>query len=73
MGLNGADEVKRHAFFQQDQWTWENIRSTVAYVIPELKSEIDTTYFDEIDDSGSQPQSFAQPMVSLQCTYIHYM
>ena len=64
LGLKGADQVKAHPFFVTDQWNWDNIRSTVAYVIPELKSEIDTTYFDDIEDSSTQTQSFSQPMVS---------
>ena len=63
LGLNGVEEVKRHPFFENDHWTWENIRSTVAHVIPECASEIDTTHFDDIDDSSTQPQAFAQPMV----------
>uniref|UniRef100_A0A1X7V8G1 non-specific serine/threonine protein kinase n=1 Tax=Amphimedon queenslandica TaxID=400682 RepID=A0A1X7V8G1_AMPQE len=62
LGLNGVEEVKAHPFFVTDQWNWENIRSTVAYVVPELKSEIDTAYFDDIEDTSTQPQAFSQPM-----------
>ena len=65
LGLNGVQEVKAHPFFVTDQWNWDNIRSTVAYVIPELKSEIDTTYFDDIEDSSTQTQAFSQPMVGI--------
>lgn len=28
LGRNGVDEIKRHAFFKNDQWTWENIRES---------------------------------------------
>lgn len=28
LGRNGVDEIKRHNFFKNDQWTWENIRES---------------------------------------------
>lgn len=28
LGRNGVDEIKRHPFFKNDQWTWENIRES---------------------------------------------
>lgn len=28
LGRNGVDEIKRHPFFKNDQWTWENIRDS---------------------------------------------
>lgn len=28
LGRNGADEVKKHPFFADDSWTWENIRQS---------------------------------------------
>jgi len=27
MGKNGAEEIKKHNFFRQSQWTWKDIRS----------------------------------------------
>lgn len=30
LGRNGVDEIKRHPFFKNDQWTWENIRESEA-------------------------------------------
>jgi hypothetical protein len=62
LGYRGVHEVKQHPFFVNDVWTWDNIRSMVGYVIPELKSEIDTAHFDDIDDCSTQPQAFPQPM-----------
>ena len=65
LGVHGAEEVKRHRFFKQDQWTWDSINTTVAPVIPELKSDTDTQYFDVIDDEKDKPDSFATPRVSV--------
>ena len=28
LGRNGVDEIKRHPFFKNDQWTWDNIRES---------------------------------------------
>ena len=28
IGRNGVDEIKRHKFFENDQWTWETIRKS---------------------------------------------
>lgn len=28
LGRNGVDEIKRHPFFKNDQWTWESIRES---------------------------------------------
>ena len=64
LGKNGAEEVKCHPFFNQDSWTWDNIRQTVPPVVPELKSDVDTQYFDVIDDEKDRPESFATPRVS---------
>ena len=64
LGRNGADEVKSHRFFKQDQWTWENIRQQVPPVVPELTGDTDTQYFDVIDDEKEKPESFATPRVS---------
>uniref|UniRef100_A0A8C5GV72 Rho-associated protein kinase 2 n=1 Tax=Gouania willdenowi TaxID=441366 RepID=A0A8C5GV72_GOUWI len=50
LGRNGVEEIKRHPFFKNDQWTFDTIRDTVAPVVPELSSDIDTSNFDEIED-----------------------
>ncbi|MEQ2258463.1 CDC42 binding protein kinase, partial [Xenotaenia resolanae] len=31
LGRNGVDEIKRHPFFKNDQWTWENIRESKVF------------------------------------------
>jgi len=44
LGLNGAEEIKKHPFFKGVEW--DNIRYTKAPFIPELSSEWDIRYFD---------------------------
>lgn len=31
LGRNGIEEIKQHAFFKNDQWTWDNIRESKIY------------------------------------------
>ena len=56
--------MKCHSFFKQDSWTWDNIRQTVPPVVPELKSDVDTQYFDVLDDEKEKPETFATARVS---------
>ena len=56
--------MKRHPFFRSDNWTWENIRKQEPPVVPELEGDMDTQYFDVIDDEKDKPVSFAPPRVS---------
>ncbi len=62
LGRNGTQDIKKHAFFNEDSWTWENIRQTVAPVIPDLIGEEDTSNFEEMDkdDSGGE-ETFSMP------------
>ena len=64
LGRSGADEVKSHAWFRNDNWTWDNIRQYLPPVVPELNSDVDTQYFDVIDDEKEKPESFTTPRVS---------
>ncbi|CAF98420.1 unnamed protein product, partial [Tetraodon nigroviridis] len=61
LGRNGLDEIKRHPFFKNDQWTWENIRDTAAPVVPELSSDIDTSNFDDIEEDRGEEETFPVP------------
>ena len=54
--------MKKHSFFSTSSWTWATIRHNDAPVVPELKSDTDTQYFDTIDE-GDQPETFATPRV----------
>src|SRR4029434_7875525 len=33
LGRNGVDEIKRHPFFKNDQWTFDNIRNSKCVFI----------------------------------------
>ncbi|XP_054910519.1 rho-associated protein kinase 2-like isoform X2 [Poeciliopsis prolifica] len=61
LGRTGVDEIKRHPFFKDDQWTFDNIRDTVAPVVPELNSDIDTSNFDEIEVEKGTAETFPSP------------
>ncbi|XP_056151251.1 rho-associated protein kinase 2 [Lampris incognitus] len=61
LGRNGVEEIKRHPFFKNDQWTLETIRDSVAPVVPELSSDIDTSNFDEIEEDKGDVETFPTP------------
>ncbi|XP_063075400.1 rho-associated protein kinase 1 isoform X2 [Engraulis encrasicolus] len=61
LGRNGVDEIKRHSFFKNDQWTWESIRDTAAPVVPELSSDVDTSNFDDIEEDRGEEETFPIP------------
>ncbi|KAM4771783.1 rho-associated protein kinase 2 isoform 2-T2 [Rhinophrynus dorsalis] len=61
LGRNGIEEIKQHAFFKNDQWTWDNIRETAAPVVPELSSDIDSSNFDDIEDDKGDVETFPIP------------
>ncbi|KAM9840333.1 rho-associated protein kinase 2-like isoform 2-T2 [Aulostomus maculatus] len=61
LGRTGVDEIKRHSFFKNDQWTFDNIRETVAPVVPELNSDIDTSNFDDIEEDKGHAETFPPP------------
>ncbi|XP_051990978.1 rho-associated protein kinase 1-like isoform X2 [Xyrauchen texanus] len=61
LGRNGVDEIKRHPFFKNDQWAWENLRDAAAPVVPELSSDIDTSNFDDIEEDRGEEETFPIP------------
>ncbi|KAF5892741.1 rho-associated protein kinase 2 isoform X1, partial [Clarias magur] len=61
LGRNGVEEIKKHPFFKNDQWTFDTIRETVAPVVPELSSDIDTSNFDNIEDDKGDAETFPTP------------
>ncbi|XP_051772060.1 rho-associated protein kinase 2 isoform X4 [Ctenopharyngodon idella] len=61
LGRNGVEEIKRHPFFRNDQWTFSTIRETAAPVVPELSSDIDTSNFDEIEEDKGEVETFPTP------------
>jgi serine/threonine kinase 38 len=44
----GVNEIKSHPFFEGINW--DNLRQQTAPFVPKLKSETDTTYFDEFGE-----------------------
>uniref|UniRef100_A0A3Q1GLM0 Rho-associated protein kinase 2 n=2 Tax=Acanthochromis polyacanthus TaxID=80966 RepID=A0A3Q1GLM0_9TELE len=61
LGRTGVDEIKCHPFFKNDQWTFDNIRETVAPVVPELHSDIDTSNFDDIEEDKGDAETIPAP------------
>ncbi|KAG8571105.1 hypothetical protein GDO81_011525 [Engystomops pustulosus] len=61
LGRNGVEEIKRHPFFKNDQWAWETLRDTVAPVVPDLTSDIDTSNFDDLEDDKGEDETFPIP------------
>ncbi|XP_051732135.1 rho-associated protein kinase 2-like isoform X2 [Ctenopharyngodon idella] len=62
LGRTGVDEIKCHPFFKNDQWTFDTIRDTMAPVVPELRSDIDTSNFDDdIKDDPGGTETFPLP------------
>ena len=58
LGHDGSESVRRHSFFRSDKWTWDNIRHCPAPFVPEVSSDEDTEYFDEIDPDKGETESF---------------
>lgn len=61
LGRNGIDEIKRHSFFQNSDWSFDNIRESVPPVVPELGSDDDTRNFDEIERDETPEELFPIP------------
>ena len=63
LGRHGVDEIKRHRFFVNDQWTFDTIRHSTPPVIPELNGDDDTSNFDDIEKEESAEETFPVPKV----------
>ncbi|XP_066532588.1 rho-associated protein kinase 2b [Hoplias malabaricus] len=61
LGRRGVEEIKSHPFFKNEQWTFDTIRDTMAPVVPELNSDIDTRNFDDIEDEKGDVETFPPP------------
>ncbi|XP_037977212.2 rho-associated protein kinase 2 isoform X2 [Plutella xylostella] len=61
LGKDSVEEIKQHPFFINDQWSFENLRESVPPVVPELSSDDDTRYFDDIEKSDALDESFPVP------------
>lgn len=49
LGKNSVDEIRNHKFFNNDEWTFQTLRDATPPIIPSLKSDDDTTHFEEIE------------------------
>ena len=65
LGKEGATQVKVHTFFNTQKWEWNSIRKCPAPFIPEIKSDDDTEYFDEIDPEKGDIETFPPASVSV--------
>ncbi|XP_044739220.1 rho-associated protein kinase 2 isoform X2 [Chrysoperla carnea] len=61
LGRNNVDEIKRHAFFENDTWTFENLRDSAPPVVPELSGDDDTSNFDDIEKDEGPEEIFSTP------------
>lgn len=51
LGLNGADEIKKHPFFKG--FDWNNVLKMKPPFIPDIKNDWDTVCFDKFDETES--------------------
>mmetsp|Transcript_16845 Transcript_16845/g.26240 ORF Transcript_16845/g.26240 Transcript_16845/m.26240 type:complete len:513 (-) Transcript_16845:33-1571(-) len=51
----GIDEIRKHPFF--DGVDWENIRKGKGPFQPDLKDELDTSLFDEYEETDEEPST----------------
>uniref|UniRef100_A0A8R1ZAI8 Rho-associated protein kinase let-502 n=1 Tax=Pristionchus pacificus TaxID=54126 RepID=A0A8R1ZAI8_PRIPA len=60
LGRNGADEVREHAFFRNEDWTWESLPTAVPPFVPDLRADDDASNF-EVDEQIDQGETFQIP------------
>lgn len=61
LGRSGIEDIKCHPFFENDQWTFENLRESVPPVVPELTSDDDTRNFEDIEEESSDSKEEVFP------------
>lgn len=49
LGKNSVDEIRSHKFFKNEEWNFDTLRDATPPIIPSLKSDDDTTHFEEIE------------------------
>lgn len=62
LGRNGIEEIKNHAWF--NSINWDSVELMTPPFIPNLKSEIDTTYFEDEDVGDFKPPNTKQTIKS---------
>ncbi|XP_059618164.1 rho-associated protein kinase 2 [Phlebotomus argentipes] len=61
LGRHGVDQIKKHPFFINDTWTFENLRESAPPVVPELNGDDDTSNFEDIDKDETPEEVFPVP------------
>ncbi len=61
LGRSGVEQIQRHKFFVNDQWTFDTIRNCVPPVVPELSSDDDARNFDDLEKDDSPEEFFQVP------------
>lgn len=64
MGFKGAEEVKKHPFFKNEQWNFNTIRHAVPPIVHDLSGDDDTRNFDDVENEAPienfpTPKAFA--------------
>ena len=64
MGNKGVNEVKEHAFFKNETWTFKSIPDCVPPIVCELSGDDDTRNFDDVENDTPNenfptPKAFA--------------
>ena len=70
IGKNGADEIKRHPFFEGIDFDG-GLRKQAAPYIPEIKYETDTSNFDPIDTDKLHSNGTSNGIVSHDYDYMN--
>ena len=53
LGINGVNEIKAHPFFVGVDW--KNIRNKKPPYVPDIKSDIDTSNHEKIEENPDEP------------------
>lgn len=62
LGKNGVDEIKANPFFKNESWSFDNIHTSVPPVIPDLKSDDDTSNFDDANQNEGKIEDTSFPI-----------
>ncbi|KAK0424176.1 hypothetical protein QR680_008529 [Steinernema hermaphroditum] len=55
LGKKGVTEIKTHPFFKNPDWTFDTIRKATPPVVPELSSDDDTRFFEDVEEKDPNP------------------
>ncbi|KAL3113023.1 hypothetical protein niasHT_013488 [Heterodera trifolii] len=62
LGKSGIDPIKKHPFFGNSNWTFDTIQHATPPFVPELKSDDDTSHFEDVEQADAvNPDNFQIP------------